>query len=80
MQIRTIKEVNDKLVLNIMDCLPWILPSVVGTKEKRKEGGSKGNFVCVLRSSTNFKTLALTFIAKKDKIKENKWVIGLYSC
>lgn len=57
--------------LCIMDYLPCILPSVVGTKERRKEGGSKGNFVCVFRTSTNFKTLDLTFIPEKDKREES---------
>lgn len=35
--------------------VPCTVPVVVGTKERRKERGSKGKFVCVFRGSTKFK-------------------------
>lgn len=45
--------------------VPCTVPVVVGTKERRKERGSKGKFICVFRGSTKFKASDLTFISGK---------------
>lgn len=49
--------------------VPCTVPVVVGTKERRKERGSKGKFVCVFRGSTKFKASDLTFISGKGQMK-----------
>ena len=47
--------------------VPCTMPGVVGTKERRKEGGSKGKFVCVFKGSTKFKASDLTFFSGKGQ-------------
>lgn len=43
--------------------------SVVGIKERWKKGKSKGKFICMFRSSTNFKASDLTFGTEKEQNK-----------